>query len=477
MRKSVDQMVILKFGGTSVGESDARRRVLEIVEAERRPRVVVVSALSGVTDALLEMAAAGATPESLRALDPLLDRHLTAARVLNAGPRRTGLEDDLRRICAQVSIVLRTCVGGATTRSCDEIVAAGELWSSRLLAALLRERGTPVEWIDARHVVRTNSEHGAAAPDLDATRAAVDRLIAPVVSGGSVAVVGGFLGSDPLGTTTTLGRGGSDYSAAVLGACLDAEEIQIWTDVDGVLTADPRILPHARLVPHLSYGEAHDLACFGAKVLHPGTITPAVQRNIPVTVRNSHRPAGPGTLVTERERIDRRRGVVAGLACRPGVTLVEATACEGSEAGAVTSRLFEALEATRVGQVVLAERYGDRLILTIQSLPGSTAPAGESLDEVMKRALAEAADVRVRTALAMVVVVGENVTSESGVLAEATEALREVPVYLTGRPAGGRTLAFVVDGANVASALGRLHDCFFGLAGTHRSVSSDVVQA
>jgi aspartate kinase len=470
-------MVVLKFGGTSVGESDARRRVLEIVEAEARPRVLVVSALSGVTDALLKIASAGATPESLRALDALLDRHLDAARMLDPGPARTRLEEDLRHIGAQVSIVLRTCAGGATLRSCDEIVAAGELWSSRLLAALLRERGTPAEWIDARQVVRTNSEHGAAAPDLEATRAAVDRLVAPVVAGGSVPVVGGFLGSDSQGTTTTLGRGGSDYSAALLGACLDAEEIQIWTDVDGVLTADPRILPHARLVPHLSYGEAHDLAFFGAKVLHPGTITPAVQRNIPVTVRNSHRPAGAGTLVTGRECIDRTRSVVAGLACRAGVTLVEATACKGSEAGAGTSGLFEALRRSRVGEVVLAERYGDRLVLTIQSPQGSTAQADEFLDVELREALAEAADVRVRTALAMVVVVGEEVTSVSDLVAEATAALHEVPVYLTGRPAGGRTLAFVVDAANVERALRRLHDCFFGLARAHRSVSSDVVQA
>jgi aspartate kinase len=469
-------MVVLKFGGTSVGESDARRRVLEIVEAEPRPRVVVVSALSGVTDELLRIAAAGATPDSLRALDALLDRHLGAARMLDAGPSRTRLEDELRRIGAQVSIVLRSSAGAPTPRSCDEVVSAGELWSSRLLAALLRERGTPAEWLDARQVVRTNSEHGAAAPDLDATRAAVDRLMAPVVSGGSVAVVGGFLGSDPHGTTTTLGRGGSDYSAALLGACLDAEEIQIWTDVDGVLTADPRILPHARLIAHLSYGEAHDLACFGAKVLHPGTITPAVQRNIPVTVRNSQRPAGAGTLVAERQRIDRTRSVVAGLACRAGVTLVEATAYEWREADVVPSRLVEALQATRVGEVVLAERYGDRLIATIQSVAG-TAPAGDSLDDVLRGPLADSADVRVRTGLAMVVVVGEDVPSHPGLPAEAATALREVPVHFTGRPAGGRSLAFVVDAANAEIALGRLHDCFFGLAGTLRSVSRDVVQA
>jgi aspartate kinase len=469
-------MVVLKFGGTSVGEADARGRVLEIVEAERRPRVVVVSALSGVTDALLEIASAGGTPDSLQALDDLLDRHLAAAGILDAGPSRISLEDDLRGIGGRAAIALRNCAGAATPRSSDEIVAAGELWSSRLLVALLQHRGMPSQWIDAREVVRTNSEHGAASPDLDATRAAAARLIAPVVTSGSIAVLGGFLGSNPQGTTTTLGRGGSDYSAAVLGACLDADEIQIWTDVDGVLTADPRILPHARLVAHLSYGEAHDLAFFGAKVLHPGTITPAVQRNIPVTVRNSHRPAGVGTLVTDRERIDRTRSVVAGLACRAGVTLVETTAREGTEASAATSRLFDALQETRAGQVVLAERYGDRLVVAIQSAHAGSAQAADALDDVLNGVSAQA-DATVRAALAMVVVVGEGVTSQPALLADAVTALREVPVYLTGRPAGGRSLAFVVDAANVDSALGRLHDCFFGLAGADRVVSHDVVQA
>jgi aspartate kinase len=469
-------MVVLKFGGTSVGDADARDRVLEIVEAEQRPRVVVVSALSGVTDALLTIASAGATPESLRALDALLDRHLDAARILHAGPTRTGLEEALREIAAQAALVLRAS-DGVTLRACDEIVSAGELWSSRLLAALLRERGTPAVWIDARQVVRTNSEHGTAAPDLDVTRAAADRLVAPVIAAGSVPIIGGFLGSDPQGRTTTLGRGGSDYSAALLGACLDAEEIQIWTDVDGVLTADPRILPHARLVSHLSYGEAHDLAFFGAKVLHPGTITPAVQRNIPVTVRNSHRPAGAGTLVAGREHIERTRGVVAGLACRAGVTLVDAMAGDDGEPGAGLSRLFNALRGSRVGDVVLTERHGGRLAVTIQSPPGSASQTDASLEGVLRGGLAEAADVTLRTDLAMVVVVGEEVTSESGLLAEATAALRDVPVYLTGRPVGGRTLAFVVDAANVDSALRRLHDCFFGLAGTHGAASRDVVQA
>ena len=210
---------------------------------------------------------------------------------------RTALERDLEAITAAVAATLGSAQGLLTLRACDEVAAAGELWSSRLLAAVLQDRGIPTVWIDARDVLRTDSDHGEAAPDIAVTRAAVARLVAPHVVRGTVAVMGGFIGADGYGVTTTIGRGGSDYSAAVIGACLDAAEIQIWTDVDGVQTADPRVIPHARPVPRLTYGEAHDLASFGAKVLHPGTIQPAVDRGIPVLVKNSHRSGAAGRAI------------------------------------------------------------------------------------------------------------------------------------------------------------------------------------
>lgn len=313
-------MVVLKFGGTSVGKVDAIRRVAGIIAAERRPRVVVVSALSGVTDALLDLASAGPTIPGNpppRALDALLRRHLAAAGMVRDRILRATLAHELYAIAGSVAATLEAAAGTLSPRSRDEVAAAGELWSSRLLAAVLRDRGVPAVWLDARAVMKTNSRYENAVPDLDATREAVARLVRPPLDRGEVVVLAGFIGSDSGGVTTTLGRGGSDWSASLCGACLDAEEIQIWTDVDGVLTADPRLVPHARVVPHLSYGEAHDLASLGAKVLHPGTIAPAVDRGIPVVVRNSHRPAAPGTIVSAK-RPEAHGHVIAGLVCRAG---------------------------------------------------------------------------------------------------------------------------------------------------------------
>ena len=391
-------MVVLKFGGTSVGKVDAIRRVAGIVASERRRRVVVVSALAGVTDALLDLAAAGPTIPGNpppRALDALLRRHLAAAEVIRDRAMRAALDHELYAIAGRVAATLESAPGALSPRSRDDVVAAGELWSSRLLAAVLRDRGVPASWVDARAVMRTNGRHENAVPDLDATREAVAGTVKPALDRGQVVVLGGFIGSDSDGVTTTLGRGGSDWSASVFGACLDADEIQIWTDVDGVLTADPRFVPHARVVPHLSYGEAHDLASFGAKVLHPGTIAPAVERGIPVVVRNSHRPGAAGTMVSAA-RPAARAHIVAGLAYRPG-----AIAAAGAE---------------------------------IDGLPHGVAT---------------------------VTVVGEGLVANPHLATDASRALLDIRTHLVARPDGTRTLSFVVDGNQAKLAMVRLHDHFF----------------
>ena len=449
-------MVVLKFGGTSVADVVSIRRVAGIVASEPRPRAVVVSALAGVTDALLQLAAGGGTIPGNpppRALDTLLRRHIAMAQMLRDRADRVALEHELYAIAGHVAATLESAPGRLSPRSRDEVAAAGELWSSRLLAAVLADRGVPSAWIDARQVLRTNSHHGSAVPDLARTRDEVTRLVAPRISHGAVAVLGGFIGSDPSGVTTTVGRGGSDYSAAVFGACLDAAEIQIWTDVDGVLTADPRVIPHARPVARLSYGEAHDLASFGAKVLHPGTIQPAVDRGIPVLVRNSHRPAAPGTVVGVRDA-SAPAVPIAGVACRTGATLIEAIARDEGTGDGFVSSVFAALHQLGV-DAVLADLCGSRLVLTVQDLADV---------ESVRLSLSRIADVRVATGLATVSVVGEGLAADPRLSVEATRALGQLPVHLISRPPGGRTLAFVVDATQTSDAAGRLHDCFFGVA-------------
>jgi len=462
-------VVVLKFGGTSVGEVESIRRVAGIIAAERRSRVVVVSALAGVTDALLNLAAAGATIPGNpppRNLDLLLRRHLAAAEMIRERAARAALQHELYAIGAQVAATLEAAPGRLSARSIDEVAAAGELWSSRLLAAVLHDSGLASTWIDARGVMRTNGHHGGAAPDLVATREACVRLLRPQLDRGDIVVLGGFIGSDAKGATTTLGRGGSDCSAAVLGACLGAEEIQIWTDVDGIMTADPRQVSHARVVPHLSYGEAHDLASFGAKVLHPGTIAPAVDCAIPVVVRNSQRPDGSGTVVSAaRTAADARP--VAGLACGAGVSLFEVIAHERADVDEFVSRVFGELELADV-EAILADLCGNRLVFTVQAAP--------ALD-LLRRSLARFADVRVTDGLATVTVVGEGLSANPHFAADAAGALRDLRVHLVAQPDGKRTLSLVVDATEAITAVSRLHDWYFGGARRRKAAQTSMVQA
>lgn len=461
-------MVVLKFGGTSVGDVESIRRVARIVAAEGPPALVVVSAMAGVTDELVDLAdAAGPASgdRAPRALAALRDRHLAVARMVSEPGSRAAVEREIDAVAGSVAATLGKAAGSLTPRERDEVAAAGELWSSRLLTAALRNQEIQAVCIDAREVLRTDSRHGAAAPDLVATRDAVGRLVAPRLHDGVVVVLGGFIGSDAHGATTTLGRGGSDCSAAVFGACVDAAEIQIWTDVDGVLTADPRMIPDAALVPRLSYGEAHDLASFGAKVLHPGTIRPAVERGIPLVVRNSRKPDAAGTIVSARE-IDRGAAPVAGLACRAGVTLVEVVARQSATDGFV-ARVFTALRAAGA-EAALADLCGDRLVLTVHDL---------SDPQPLNDALAPIGEVRIRSGLAAVCAIGEGLAALPRPANAALAVLGDVPVHLVARPSGGRTLAFVVDAAHAAGAVARLHACFFGSGAPLSRASRDVVQA
>lgn len=314
-------MVVLKFGGSSVASAAAVARVCDIVARERRPRAVVVSAIGGVTDQLIDaarLAGAGEGAGAARVLAAVRARHREAGGAIAVPARRRALMAELDTLWREAEALADACAAAQTCSpaSRDALVATGELASSRLVAACLAERGVSAVWIDARRVVVTDGRHGGAAPDPAATRERVRADVRSRVRCREVPVLGGFIGATSAGAVTTLGRGGSDYSASLVGACLDADEIQIWTDTDGVLTADPRTLPQAQTVPRLSYAEAAALAAAGAKVLHPATVAPAARAGIPVRVLNSRRPEAAGTLITTGQG-DRARPL-AGLAWKTG---------------------------------------------------------------------------------------------------------------------------------------------------------------
>ena len=446
--------VVMKFGGTSVADADAILRVVEIVRASRDegPRVVVVSAMSGVTDRLLGLATAAEQrdAENVRAgLEQLLTRHEAALRRLVGTPSTLWSDiaahfDELRALLAAAAILRATSPAAR-----DAIASVGELVNSRIVAAALEDAGIPAAWVDARRAIVTDAQHMSASPLAAETSAAVAREIAPSLDAGRVPVVGGFVGATASGVTTTLGRGGSDYSAAIVGGALDVGEIQIWTDVDGMLTADPRVVADPQVVSRLSFAEASELAYFGAKVLHPSTILPAVAKNIPVRILNSRRPGNPGTLITA-EASDGDRPLAA-VACKRDVTMVEITSTRMLMAHGFLLRVFEVFErfATSVDVVTTSE-------VSVSVTLDDDRRVGEIVT-----ALREFAEVSVERGMAILSAVGDNLRTNPRLAARVVGALEAFPVRMVSQAASRRNVTIVLSDADLAGAMERVHAEFF----------------
>lgn len=442
-------MRVLKFGGTSVADNSAIERVVAIVGARPGPRVVVVSALACVTDTLLALAHAAITDAvgAHQALDSLVARHDGLAEPIRDRFSRQMLSHATAGIARGVARTIDeiAAAGRADAAAIDKLLAAGELWSSRLVAARLTDAGVSAQWLDARHIIRTDGRHRHAAPDRAATDRAVEKSVRPALATDRVVVLGGFIGSGPDGATTTLGRGGSDYSAAIVGASLFADEIEIWTDVDGVLSADPRLVADARVLPALSYEDAATLATFGAKVLHPKTLEPAAARDIPVRVLNSSRPEAPGTRIDAAGTGERYTAV----ASRTGLSLVE-LAAKGPVNGGFAARALQALADAHV-HIVVGEVHPDRLRVAVDGVFDATDVRGR-VDEF--------AEVRVREGLAAVCAVGDGLSSLPGFAAGALTVFEDGQVHLVSRPPGSEALAVVVDDEDATRFVCRLHARF-----------------
>jgi aspartate kinase len=447
----------MKFGGTSVADPDAFERLVGIVSQQaavsRAPPVVVVSALAGVTDELVAVAQLARDGEAAQAdarLRRLADRHVAMATAISDGSRQGALAAVAHEFDELIGVVhALAALREVSPRSLDAMLAVGEIASSRIIAAALADRRLPSIWIDARQVLVTDTEHNAAAPDMTATRERARDQLAPGARCGRVAVLGGFIGATGSGVTTTLGRGGSDYSASILGACLDAEEIQIWTDVDGMLTADPRIVPRPRVVPQLSFAEASELAYFGAKVLHPSTILPAVSKNIPVRILNSRRPQSPGTLITADG--GGSGCPLTAIAAKRDVTVIDITSSRMLMAYGFLRRLFEVFERFKTPVDV---------VTTSEVSVSVTVDDTRRLDDIVDN-LRSFAEVNCERDMAIICAVGENLRSDPALFAEAVMALEGVPLRLVSQAAGRRNVTFVMRDLDVPQAMMRLHDAFF----------------
>ena len=451
-------MIVLKFGGTSVGDAEAIARTGRIVATRAdNGAIVVVSAMAGVTNALIalaEQAARGHLIGAVRAIEDLRERHLAQAEIL-LGPGDEG--DDL---CAELSAMIDelahlaealATLGDLTPRSMDAITSFGEKMSSLMCVAAFQRQGIPAVHVDACEIMITDSTFTRAEPQPDAIADACRSLVIPLVREGKVPILGGFIGSaSGSGVTTTLGRGGSDFSASLLGAAVRADAIEIWTDVDGMLTADPRVVPNAKLIEQIAFDEASELASFGAKVLHPNTIAPAVRLGIPVFVLNSRRPEGHGTKIT----FDAPKRPVTAIAGKNNVTLVKVGSPRMLLTEGFLRALFEIFERHRTSVDVVATSEVS-VSLTVDDPSRLQAILGDL------RALG---DVSVERNRGIVAVVGGAIADGGETMARALGALGGVRVHMLSLSATGINLTMVVDDDQVKPAMQRLHSAFFGAA-------------
>ena len=447
-------MIVMKFGGTSVKDAEAVRRVVQVIGREARPRLVVVSALSKVTDALLEtarLAEQGDAGGARRAVAALHRRHEEMATLVRATERRAELLAAIDGIFEELEAIVRALavVEEVSPRSKDAIVAFGELASSRVVAAALEDAGCPSRWLDARAVLVTDAQHGAALPDRGRTEERLRSKVLPLLAEGLAPVVGGFVGATAAGLTTTLGRGGSDYSAALFGAGLSAEEIQIWTDVDGMLTADPRVVKAPRVVPQLSFDEASELAYFGAKVLHPSTILPAVGLGIPVRILNSIRPEAAGTLITRT--VEGGDGGPAAIACKRGLTRIDIASTRMLMAYGFLRRVFEVFERFRTPVDV---------VTTSEVSVSVTIDDRRALDGIVAE-LSGFADVSEEDGMAIVCAVGERLRTDARLAARVLAALDGLPLAMVSQGGSRKNITVVLRDADAPAAMERLHHRFF----------------
>jgi aspartate kinase len=410
--------------------------------------------MSKVTDRLIEtgrLAGERQADQAAQLVAELLTRHLGVAATLVKGDALGALNAQLTSDFNALAADVRSWAaqGEVTPAASDVLQAMGELASSRIVAAAFREQGVDAQWVDSRNVLVTDGEHSAAIPDMEATAERCRDILGSATSAGRVPVMGGFIGATASGVTTTLGRGGSDYSAAIFGACLDVDEIQIWTDVDGMLTADPRVVASPVLVPELSFAEASELAYFGAKVLHPSTILPAVARNIPVRILNSRRPEVKGTMITARGRSG--GGTLTALACKRGVTVIDITSSRMLMAFGFLRRLFEVFERFKTPVDV---------VTTSEVSVSVTVDNTRRLEDIMSN-LRNFAEVSAERDMAIVCIVGENLRSDPMMFAKAVTSLQNIPLRLVSQAASRRNITFVLRDADVVAAMNQLHERFF----------------
>jgi aspartate kinase len=448
-----DELVVMKFGGTSVEDAAAISRLIGIVRSRLGAQpVVVVSALARVTDQLLEAGNAAANGHlglALATVRSIYVRHEQLADLLVNESAYSALDRELRSEFRELESLLHDLEASRhlDLKSQDHLLGFGECFSGRLVNEALCQAGVNAAHVDARACIVTDARHGQASPVWDATEQRLQQALSPLLESGQVPVLGGFIAATCHGVPTTLGRGGSDFSAAIVGAALRATRIEIWTDVDGIMTADPKLCSDARVIRKMSFDEAAELAHFGAKVLHPSTLAPAVRENIPVYILNSRRPEGEGTEIVARVK---GGSVVSAITAKRTVAAVEIESPQGvgSELLRAVYAAFDRhscpvdLMATSLGRVSL-------LVGSTAALPAIAAD------------LRGVADVRWENHKALVCLVGENIRRQPEVASRVFAAVADMDVRVVCQGASDRTISFLVEESKADESVQRLHGIFF----------------
>lgn len=458
-------MLVCKFGGTSVGSAERFASTTDIIATRlERPLVVVVSAMSRTTSALIEgarAAADGRVELYQQTQDELESRHVaTIETLLPHGPEREGLIGAIRerlqnygRLCASIATL-----GEFTMRGNDAVASVGEELSSRILAAVLRARGIAAEAISSTEIVETDDQYGGATPDMAATRRKANSRLLPLLAEGVVPVVTGYIGATPQGVTTTLGRGGSDYSAAILGAALDADTVEIWTDVNGILTADPKLVPEATILRELSYEEAAELAYFGADVLHPKTIAPLAERGIRLAILNSFCPDDPGTVVVPEP--SEGRCIAPAIISTEGLSLIRLSGNGRGWTLHMASRALRRLAEAGVDVLMFSQSFTERSLNLL--VRGSDEQHGLRLlsrefEHDARTGLL--ADIGTHQQVASVSVVGMPKSRAAEVTSRAFAALGALRqrVIAVAQAATGGSISFILPDEDVARVVPYVH--------------------
>jgi bifunctional aspartokinase / homoserine dehydrogenase 1 len=460
-------MKVLKFGGTSVGTVDSINQVIRIISENKQPVAVVYSAMGGVTNKLIEIGTLASKGDTryLEILQTIEERHFSAIRSLVDVKSQSAIIAKIKGNFNEIEDLLKgiTYIKELSIRTMDLLVSFGERLSTQIITFALNERGLKARYIDAREIIKTNSNYGFAEVDFEETNKLVNSALEDKTS---IYCITGFIASNKEGITTTLGRGGSDYTASIIGAAINTEVIEIWTDVNGMMTADPRKVKNAFTIPDISYSEAMELSHFGAKVIYPPSLVPAFLKNIPIKVLNTFESTHPGTTISKE--INQKGYSITGISSIDEISLVNLQGNGMIGVAGVSAKLFGLLADNKISVILISQASSEHSICFAID-PKSAENVREILGEGFKLEISngDIEDISIQNNLSIIAVVGEGMKSSSGTSGKLFSVLGKngINVIATAQGSSELNISVVIKKKDISKALNAIHETFFEIDG------------